>query len=261
MDDLRADKRTRGVLDFADQLAWASRLVSEHPAVGAAERERYRVVLLDEYQDTSVAQRLLLTALFVGERPAIRSPPWATRARRSMAGAAPASATSTPFRCTSRWPTGDLRRGSRCGRTTARGGRLLSLANSLSSTLRERHAGLPELVPRPGVELDGHLRVRFVDDVRTGGGLARRRGLRPRRQRRAHAAGRRRARARALRLRAAARRPRRPWPSGRGRRPGRPAVPARGRRPRGRPRGPGRADRQRVLAAAAHRATLADRAA
>ena len=52
VDDLRADKRTRGVLDFADQLAWASRLVSEHPAVGAAERERYRVVLLDEYQDT-----------------------------------------------------------------------------------------------------------------------------------------------------------------------------------------------------------------
>ena len=34
VDDLRADKRTRGVLDFADQLAWASRLVSEHPAVG-----------------------------------------------------------------------------------------------------------------------------------------------------------------------------------------------------------------------------------
>ena len=31
-----------------------SRLAREHPAVGLAERERFRVVLLDEYQDTSV---------------------------------------------------------------------------------------------------------------------------------------------------------------------------------------------------------------
>ncbi|MDQ4084365.1 MAG: ATP-dependent helicase, partial [Actinomycetota bacterium] len=36
------------------------------PEVGELERERFAVVLLDEYQDTSVAQRLMLTGLFAG---------------------------------------------------------------------------------------------------------------------------------------------------------------------------------------------------
>ena len=40
-----------------------------HPEVGAAERGRYQVVLLDEYQDTSHAQLVLLRALFGGGHP------------------------------------------------------------------------------------------------------------------------------------------------------------------------------------------------
>lgn len=63
-------KRAEGALDFADQMALAARLAAEHPEVVDIERERYGAVLLDEYQDTGHAQRVLLRGLFgMGERP------------------------------------------------------------------------------------------------------------------------------------------------------------------------------------------------
>ena len=64
-----AAKATREVLDHSDQVALAARIASRHPEVGAAERARYQVVLLDEYQDTSHAQLVLLQALFGGGHP------------------------------------------------------------------------------------------------------------------------------------------------------------------------------------------------
>ncbi|WP_240675367.1 ATP-dependent DNA helicase [Cellulomonas endophytica] len=64
--DLRARKRAADAIDHGDQVALAARVAEEVPAVGAAERARFRVVLLDEYQDTSHAQVRLLTALFGG---------------------------------------------------------------------------------------------------------------------------------------------------------------------------------------------------
>jgi DNA helicase-2/ATP-dependent DNA helicase PcrA len=57
-------KRERGVIDFADQMQLAATLVQQHPRVGAALRDRYRVVLLDEYQDTGHAQRVILRTAF-----------------------------------------------------------------------------------------------------------------------------------------------------------------------------------------------------
>lgn len=62
-------KTELGLLDFADQVALACRIAREVPEVRRLERERYRVVLLDEYQDTSVAQVALLSALFDGAHP------------------------------------------------------------------------------------------------------------------------------------------------------------------------------------------------
>jgi DNA helicase-2/ATP-dependent DNA helicase PcrA len=59
-----ATKVAREVIDYGDQMAIAARIATRHPAVGAAERGRYQVVLLDEYQDTSHAQLVLLRALF-----------------------------------------------------------------------------------------------------------------------------------------------------------------------------------------------------
>lgn len=65
----RALKAELGLMDFSDQIALVARLAEEHPEVGAAERESFRVVLLDEYQDTSVAQALMLRRLFGGGHP------------------------------------------------------------------------------------------------------------------------------------------------------------------------------------------------
>ena len=59
-----AEKRRLGVIDFSDQVAGAFEAVTRHPIVGEELRARYRVVLLDEYQDTSVVQTDLLAAIF-----------------------------------------------------------------------------------------------------------------------------------------------------------------------------------------------------
>lgn len=62
-------KRDLGVIDFGDQIALALHVVTERSEVAAEYRERFPVVLLDEYQDTNVAQARLLEALFGGGHP------------------------------------------------------------------------------------------------------------------------------------------------------------------------------------------------
>ncbi|MDH3191026.1 MAG: ATP-dependent helicase, partial [Acidimicrobiia bacterium] len=57
-------KRQLSVVDYADLITLASRLVSTNDAVAETLRARYRVVVLDEYQDTNPAQRILLASLF-----------------------------------------------------------------------------------------------------------------------------------------------------------------------------------------------------
>ncbi|MEV4003909.1 ATP-dependent DNA helicase [Actinomadura sp. NPDC049753] len=62
-------KADREVIDHGDQMALAARIASRHPEVGMIERSRFSVVLLDEYQDTSQAQLVLLKSLFAGGHP------------------------------------------------------------------------------------------------------------------------------------------------------------------------------------------------
>ena len=59
-------KRQLGYVEFADQMAVAAELAVAVPAVSELLRSQFRVVLLDEYQDTSSAQAALLRALFSG---------------------------------------------------------------------------------------------------------------------------------------------------------------------------------------------------
>lgn len=68
VDRYREVKAEAGVMDFSDQMRWGAELAAM-PEVGADLRSRFDVVLLDEYQDTSVAQRDLLRALFSGPGP------------------------------------------------------------------------------------------------------------------------------------------------------------------------------------------------
>ncbi|WP_406312134.1 DEAD/DEAH box helicase [Streptosporangium sp. NBC_01639] len=62
-------KRSREVVDHGDQMALAARIAAKHAEVGEIERGRFAVVLLDEYQDTSHAQLVLLRSLFGGGHP------------------------------------------------------------------------------------------------------------------------------------------------------------------------------------------------
>jgi DNA helicase-2/ATP-dependent DNA helicase PcrA len=59
-------KRRLGLVEFADQMAIAARLATEVPQVSGTMRAAFRVVLLDEYQDTSAAQAIMLRGLFSG---------------------------------------------------------------------------------------------------------------------------------------------------------------------------------------------------
>jgi DNA helicase-2/ATP-dependent DNA helicase PcrA len=60
------EKRRQGYVDYSDQVALAERAVREVPAVRERERENFRQILLDEYQDTSYLQTRLLKNLFAG---------------------------------------------------------------------------------------------------------------------------------------------------------------------------------------------------
>ncbi|SDS81338.1 DNA helicase-2 / ATP-dependent DNA helicase PcrA [Brevibacterium siliguriense] len=57
-------KRRNLAMDFSDQVRFAQRILDEVPAAAEAERARWKIVLLDEFQDTSVAQLKLLRDLF-----------------------------------------------------------------------------------------------------------------------------------------------------------------------------------------------------
>jgi DNA helicase-2/ATP-dependent DNA helicase PcrA len=59
-----AEKRRQGLIEFSDQVALALQVCRKVPAVVARYRDQYRIVLLDEYQDTSVLQTELLRTLF-----------------------------------------------------------------------------------------------------------------------------------------------------------------------------------------------------
>jgi DNA helicase-2/ATP-dependent DNA helicase PcrA len=57
-----------GALDFDDLLARTAYLFNEHPDVLARYQERYRFILVDEFQDTNTAQYALVSALAAGSR-------------------------------------------------------------------------------------------------------------------------------------------------------------------------------------------------
>lgn len=63
---LQENRRRDGLLSFDDQMSLAAKIAEDFPDVGEIERSRYRVVLLDEYQDTSQSQVRMLSALYNG---------------------------------------------------------------------------------------------------------------------------------------------------------------------------------------------------
>ncbi|MFU8858730.1 MAG: ATP-dependent helicase [Deferrisomatales bacterium] len=60
--------RKRGLFDFGDQIALAVQALREHPEVRERYSERYRFVMVDEFQDINVAQDALIQALLAKHR-------------------------------------------------------------------------------------------------------------------------------------------------------------------------------------------------
>ncbi|MEV6551249.1 UvrD-helicase domain-containing protein [Streptomyces sp. NPDC051597] len=158
----REAKKSRDLLDFGDQIALSAELALTRPEVGRILRDEFRVVLLDEYQDTSVAQRRLLAALFGGGTghavTAVGDP---CQAIYGWRGASVANLDDFPRH----FPYEDGRPATRHSLSENRrsGGRLLDLANSLAAPLRAMHAGVEALRPAPGAERDGVVRIALLD--------------------------------------------------------------------------------------------------
>ena len=74
--------------DFGDLLLETLHILRTHPDILADYRDRFRYMLVDEYQDTNVVQYLWLKMLAKNEASRQSSAWWATTTRASMAGAA-----------------------------------------------------------------------------------------------------------------------------------------------------------------------------
>ncbi|MFD4736427.1 UvrD-helicase domain-containing protein [Streptomyces virginiae] len=158
----RAAKRSRDLFDFSDQIALSAQLATTRPEVGALLREEFRVVLLDEYQDTSVAQRLLLSGLFgAGSGHAVTAVGDPCQAIYGWRGASVANLDDFP----EHFPHADGTPATRLSLSENRrsGGRLLDLANDLAAPLRAMHEGVEALRPAPGAEAAGQVRCALLE--------------------------------------------------------------------------------------------------
>jgi ATP-dependent DNA helicase UvrD/PcrA len=176
IDALHRRMRAEKVMDFGMQMAHAARLASAVPQVGQHLRNRYRVVLLDEYQDTGYAQRIVLSSLFgCGGSPACEvgashdSAGLALTAVgdpiQSIYGWRGASATNLP-RFTTDFPRPD---GTPAPvlelRTSWRNPpRTLRIANAVSADARRRSVAVRALRPRPNAA-PGTVRCALLPDV------------------------------------------------------------------------------------------------
>lgn len=142
----RAEKAARDVIDFTDQTRLALEIARRTPEVVAALRAQHQAVLLDEYQDTSLAQRALLQTLFGDGHPvtAVGDPCQAIYGWRG-------ASVDNIEQFTRHFPVviGEVRaRAPRYTLTSNRrsGPRILEVANHLSASLRDRHTGVGALV-------------------------------------------------------------------------------------------------------------------
>ena len=160
--DYAAEKEGRGLIDFADQLAFATRALESSPEALRTLRHRYRAVLLDEVQDTSVGQTRFLSRIFAGSPVmAVGDPHQSIYAWRGASaeglrsfhhdfrgkGEAEQSATLT-LSVSWRNPTA-----------------VLEAANIVSAELRAHSVvSVPKLQPRPGAET-GRIECSFHETI------------------------------------------------------------------------------------------------
>lgn len=136
-----AEKVRRGVVEYADQVALALRVAEREPRIGEELRDRYRVVLLDEYQDTSVVQTRLLAELFGGHPVMAVGDPHQSIYGWRGASAANLDEFATRFQAT----------GARFQLSTSwrNGERILDTANAIVAPLADGRVPVARLAPSP----------------------------------------------------------------------------------------------------------------
>ncbi len=148
------EKERRGVLDFADQVSGAYDIVESAPDVRAELREQHRVVLLDEYQDTSVIQTRFLAELFRDSAVMAVGDPhqsiygWRGASADNLyafSGTFSGTGTATTYSLMTSW-------------RNDRG--ILDIANRVLEPLQRPGLDVPPLEPRPGAG-EGTVAVRF----------------------------------------------------------------------------------------------------
>ncbi|MCT2591887.1 UvrD-helicase domain-containing protein [Streptomyces sp. N2-109] len=162
VEEYRRRKRERDLLDFGDQIALSATLARDVPEVGRLLRGEFGVVMLDEYQDTSVAQRILLAGLFgAGAGHPVTAVGDPCQAIYGWRGASVANLDDFP----EHFPAADGSPAPRLALSENRrsGGRLLRLANTLAAPLRARHEGVEALRPAPGAEHEGVVRCALLE--------------------------------------------------------------------------------------------------
>lgn len=140
----RAEKAARGVMDFSDQIRLAGVIVDSYPDVVDDLRGRYQFVLLDEYQDTSIAQRRLLQRAF-GDGHSVMAVGDPSQAIYGWRGAS----VDNIDNFVTHFPPRDLARITSVlslSENRRSGPRILEIANRISSRLREVHTGAQPLV-------------------------------------------------------------------------------------------------------------------
>lgn len=165
VDALRDRMRSDKVMDFGSQMSAAATLAHTCPGVGADLRGRFRVVLLDEYQDTGHSQRILLSSLFGGGADdslaltAVGDPIQSIYGWRGASAAnLPRFATDFPFADGSPAPTLEL---STSWRNPPR---TLHVANAVSVEARRRSVAVQPLRSRPDAP-PGTVRCALLSDV------------------------------------------------------------------------------------------------
>ncbi|MFI5505577.1 ATP-dependent helicase [Corynebacterium kutscheri] len=133
VEKLKATLAEKRLITFGEQMSLAARLASQREAVATSQRQRFKVIMLDEYQDTGHAQRILLKSLFAGQAVTAVGDPmqsiygWrgatAANLERFVVDFADGKTLADKKELTTSWRNPDI---------------VLELANSVSASLLER---------------------------------------------------------------------------------------------------------------------------
>jgi DNA helicase-2/ATP-dependent DNA helicase PcrA len=158
VEEFRTAKYARGIVEYSDQVRLGLEVARSAPEVVQGLRSRHAVVLLDEYQDTSVLQTTLLKTLFADHPVMSVGDP--LQAIYGWRGASAANLDDFPREFAHQWPARTF------GLQTSwrNPSRVLAAANALCAPLRTDDLQLGELSPAPHAA-EGSVDVHYPDTL------------------------------------------------------------------------------------------------